>query len=110
MYEIAVKECSHMEEIIHSFLEVEVSNQEYYDDIIRFIYSYNIRCGEYEGNQFVVKKMDILNFIVFEEYEIDNKREIHHSFSISKKKLIKMINDYAKKQGFIFREFNWIKE
>lgn len=95
-----------MQEILKSFLEIEISDQEYYDGIISFIYSYNIRCGEYECNQFVVKKMDELNFIVFEEYQIDNKREIHQSFSISKHKLIKTINNYAKKQGFVQRDFN----
>lgn len=62
-----------MQEILQSFLEIEISDQEYYDGIIRFIYSGNIRCGEYECNQFVVKKMDLLNFIVFEEYEINKK-------------------------------------
>lgn len=99
-----------MQEVIKSFLEIEISDQEYYDGIISFIYSNNIRSGEYECNQFVVKKMDVLNFIVFEENQIDNKREIHNSFSISKKKLIKTIHDYAKKQGFIIREFNWTGE
>ncbi|AXI08482.1 hypothetical protein CUC15_05920 [Oceanobacillus zhaokaii] len=98
-----------MQEILQSFLEIEISDQEYYDGIIRFIYSGNIRCGEYECNQFVVKKMDLLNFIVFEEYEINKKREIHNSFSISKNELIKTINDYAKTQGFLIRDFYWTK-
>ncbi|TCN26491.1 hypothetical protein [Mesobacillus foraminis] len=44
-----------MEEIVQSFLETEISDQDYYEGIIRFIYSGNIRCGEYECNQFVVK-------------------------------------------------------
>lgn len=98
-----------MQEILQSFLEIEISDQEYYDGIIRFIYSGNIRCGEYECNQFVVKKMDLLNFIVFEEYEINKKREIHNSFSLSKNELIKTINDFAKKQGFLIRDFYWTK-
>ncbi|MBT2757457.1 hypothetical protein J7E71_16160 [Mesobacillus foraminis] len=88
-----------------SFLETEISDQDYYEGIIRFIYSGNIRCGEYECNQFVVKKMELLNFIVYEEYEINKKREIHNSFSISKNKLLGIINDYAGKQGFIIRDF-----
>ena len=53
------------------------------------------------------KKMDFLNYIVFAEYVIDEKREIHNSFSISKSKLLKVINNYAKKQGFIIRSFDW---
>ena len=35
-----------MEEMVHSFLEVEISDQEYYDGIIDFIFSGNIRSGE----------------------------------------------------------------
>ncbi|WP_416150803.1 hypothetical protein ACM26V_07500 [Salipaludibacillus sp. HK11] len=48
-----------MQELLESFLEFEVSEQEYYEGIIDFIYSGNIRCGEYECNQFVVKKWTI---------------------------------------------------
>ncbi|MDL4839432.1 hypothetical protein [Aquibacillus rhizosphaerae] len=96
-----------MEEILQAFLEIEISDQEYYDGIIRFIYSGNIRSGEYEGNQFVITKMDQLNFIVYEEYVIDKKREIHNSFSISKNRLIKMINKYALKQRISIRSFHW---
>lgn len=94
-----------MEDIVQSFLEIEISDQEYYDGIISFIYSGNIRCGEYECNQFVVKKMDLSNFIVYEEYEINKKREIHNSFSISKNKLLRTINDYAKQKGFLIKGF-----
>ena len=43
--------------------------------------------------------MDLLNFIVFLEYVIDEKREIHGSFSMSKNELLKAINYYARKQG-----------
>lgn len=96
-----------MQDILQDFLKVEITDQDYYDGLIRFIYSGNIRCGEYECNEFVVKKMDFLNYIVFAEYVIDEKREIHQSFSISKSKLLKAINNYAKKQGFIIRSFDW---
>ena len=96
-----------MRELLKDFLETEISDQEFYDGIIRFVYSGNIRCGEYEGNQFVVKKMDLLNFIIYEEYVIDQKREIQQSFSISKNKLINEMNRYAKKQGFTIRDFKW---
>lgn len=96
-----------MQEILTEFLETEITDQDYYDGIIHFIYSGNIRCGEYECNQFVVKKMDLLNYIIFEEYVIDKKREIHQSFSVSKSKLLKVINEYAKKQGFIIRNYEW---
>lgn len=96
-----------MQQILQSFLELEISDQEYYDGIIRFIYSGNIRSGEYECNQFIIQKMDLANFIIYEEYTINGKREIHNSFSISKNKLIKAINAYAKKQKFVIRDFKW---
>ncbi|QFT89038.1 hypothetical protein FIU87_10305 [Bacillus sp. THAF10] len=92
-----------MQELVLSFLEDEISDQEFYDGIIDFIYSINIRCGEYECNRFVIKKMDHLNFIIYEEYEIDGKREIHHSVSLLKNKLINLVNEYAKEQGFVLR-------
>ncbi|MEH7123234.1 hypothetical protein V7127_08250 [Bacillus sp. JJ1773] len=92
-----------MQELTQSFLEDEISDQEFYDGIIDFLYSYNIRCGEYECNRFVIKKIDHLNFIIFDEYVIDGKREIHNSVSIHKNKLINLINEYAKTQGIILR-------
>ncbi|KAA0560727.1 hypothetical protein ACQCWA_00065 [Rossellomorea aquimaris] len=92
-----------MQEIIQSFLEDEITDQEFYDGIIGFIYSFNIRCGEYECNRFVIKKMDHLNFIIFDEYEIEGKREIHNSVSLNKNVIISMVNEFAKKQGFTLR-------
>lgn len=99
-----------MEILLQSFLDTEITYQEFYDGIIRFIFCGNIRCGEYECNQFVIKKMDLSNFIIFEEYIIDGKREIDNSFSICKNDLIKAINKYAKKQGFIIRDYRWANE
>ncbi|GAA0415888.1 MAG: hypothetical protein ACQEWU_07145 [Bacillota bacterium] len=92
-----------MQELLQSFLEDEISDQEFYDGIIDFVYSFNIRSGEYECNRFVIKKMDHLNFIIFDEYVIDDKREIHNSVSIHKNKFIKLVNEFAKKQGIIIR-------
>lgn len=95
-----------MQELLQAFLEDELSDQEFYDGIIEFIYSYNIRSGEYEGNRFVIKKMDLLNFIIFEEYVIDGKRKIGNTIPISRKKLIKRINLYAKNQGLLLRGYS----
>lgn len=93
-----------MEEIVRSFLELEISDQEYYDGIIDFIYNGNIRNGEYECNEFIIRKMDLLNFIVYVEYFIDEQREIHATFSMPKNKLLSLINRYARKQRFAIRE------
>jgi hypothetical protein len=92
-----------MKHLLQSFLQIEISDQDFYDGIFDFIINDNIRCGEYECNQFVVKKMDLLNFIVFEEYVIDGKREIPQGYSIDRTKLIQSINEYALKQGFNIR-------
>lgn len=37
------------------------------------------------------------------EYEIDEKKEIHGSFSMSKNKLLKTINDYARKKTYTIK-------
>lgn len=96
-----------MLDLLRGFLDDEISDQEYYDGIIRFIYSGNIRCGEYEGNLYIIQKLDLDNFIIYCEYTIDEKREVHQTFSIRKNKLIRHINNYARKQGFIIRDYNY---
>jgi hypothetical protein len=80
---------------INSFLEAEINTQELYEDIINFITSYHIRNGEFEGNEYIIKKIDQINFIIFPEYIVNNKREIHFSFSIYRNNLLKTINDHA---------------
>ncbi|WP_010095343.1 hypothetical protein [Ornithinibacillus scapharcae] len=96
-----------MHKTMQDFLNSEISDQEYYDGIIRFIYSGNIRCGEYEGNLYIIHKFNLNNFIIYCEYTIDGKKEIHQSFSIQKNKLLRLINDYAKKQGFLIRDYHF---
>lgn len=83
-----------------SFLQAEINNQALYDDIIYFITSFHIRNGEFEGNEYIIKKMDQINFIIFSEYE-DNAgvREIHFAEAIYRKMLIKKINEYAITKG-----------
>lgn len=94
-----------MQQLLQSLLDDEITDQDFYDEIIDFIHSSNIRSGEYECNRFIIKKMDKLNFIIFEEYEIDGKKEIHNTISINKRKLTNLVNKYAKKQGFTLRDF-----
>lgn len=90
-----------MEEIIETFLEDEVSDQDLYEGMMNFILSYNIRCGEYECNRFVIKKMDPFNYIIYEEYasQRKGKRKIFNSFAVNKQQLMSLINDYAKERG-----------
>lgn len=87
-------------DIIASFLQAEVNTQDLYDSIINYITSYHIRTGEFEGNEYIIKKMDQLNFIIYSEYEFgENKREIHGAMSIYRHDLLRAINDYAKGKG-----------
>lgn len=90
------------EHILNDFLQTEISYQDWYDAIYNFIIDANIRSGEYEGNQYVIKKLDRLNFIVFAEdiFGENKKREIHSTFSLFRKELLIAINEYAKKSGF----------
>lgn len=82
--------------VLERFLQSEINTQELYDDIILFIKSFHIRKGEFEGNEFVIKKMDQTNYIIFPEYEDeDGEREIHAAMAIYRNNLIKEINDYA---------------
>jgi hypothetical protein len=99
-----------MKDFVQLFLETEISDQDYYDGIMSFILSSNIRRGEYECNQFIVKKMDLRNFLVFEEFEINKKREIHNAFSISKHTFTKTINEHAKKQGITVKKYKEISD
>jgi hypothetical protein len=43
-------------DVIERFLKDEISSQELYEDIIKFITSTHIRNGEFEGNYFIIKK------------------------------------------------------
>ncbi|WP_223592447.1 hypothetical protein [Neobacillus bataviensis] len=92
-----------MDKVINGFLETEIKDQDFYDGIIDFITNNNIRNGEYECNEYVIKKMDHTNFIIFLEYTFPddkNPRIIPGSTSIYRDDLMKIINEFAKKQGF----------
>lgn len=64
-----------------------------YEGIIEFIISPNVRNGEYECNTFIIKKMDYLNFIIFQEYtnRTETRRAIHKATSMYVKNLIEKI-------------------
>ena len=94
-----------MIDTIESFLEDEISSQDLYEDIYDFITSTQIRNGEFEGNYYILKKMDLLNFIIYpEDIYPDNHREISYCISVYKQNLIKLITDYASQQGLTLIE------
>ncbi|MCA1063738.1 hypothetical protein QTG56_11045 [Rossellomorea sp. AcN35-11] len=92
---------SYMDNVIKRFLQSEIMYQDLYVEIINFISNVHIRNGEFEGNEFIIKKMDQDNFIIFPEYTFrgESRRDIPYSTSIYRKNLLKEINDYAQKQG-----------
>lgn len=88
--------------VMEGFLQSEINTQELYEEIMNFITSYHVRNGEFEGNEYIIKKMDQINFIIFPEYEDeDGEREIHAAEAVYRENLIKRINDYASKKNII---------
>ena len=94
-----------MNNLLTDFLYSEITNQDMYEGIMSFILSYHIRCGEFEGNEYVIKKMDQLNYIIFAEYVNKTEKEIAKAFSIYRNPLIEAINYEAKKRKIDISEY-----
>ena len=87
-------------DILNKFLQAEINSKEYYESIMDFIESYEIRKGEFEGNEYVIMKIDRDNFILFPEYNDGNEGiQIPFSLSVYKNNLIDAINKYANKKS-----------
>ena len=90
-------EMENMMDRINDFLEVEIFSQEFYDEIMFFVNCYELRTGEFEGNEYVICKNDRDNFLIYPEYELkDGSITQGEAFSIGKDELIARINEYAK--------------
>ena len=91
------------EDVVFSEDAPDISNyKEYYESIINFINLYEIRKGEFEGNGYVIMKMDRDNFIIFPEYDDgEGGIQIPFSLSIYKNSLLDAINSYAQEKGVI---------
>lgn len=86
----------------NDFLNSEIrGDQEAYEYIIAFIGSPNIRNGEYEGNEYIIKKIDRKHFFVFAEYtdKYEQNKEIAKVMVFNRNELIKMIQEFAKNIG-----------
>ena len=44
-------------DVLNKFLQAEINSKEYYESIINFINLYEIRKGEFEGNEYVIMKI-----------------------------------------------------
>lgn len=83
-------------EMTQDFLRSEISDQKFYNEIIHFVTSHNIRNGEYEGNEYVIEKKDCNWFIIYSDYELRNGERLINSAEVfSMKELVAMINEYA---------------
>lgn len=88
--------------ILENFLQSEINSVEFYNCILDFINSYEIRKGEFEGNEFIIMKIDRDNFILFPEYDdMEGGIQIPYSLSIYKNQLVDAIKNYAQKKGII---------
>ena len=86
-------------DMIKDFLYSEMSIEALYKEVIFFINSDEIQKGEFEGNEYILKKIDKENFILYAEYE--DKEGIVKYMSgtarfIYKDKLIEIIEKYRK--------------
>lgn len=89
-------------DVLNKFLQAEINSKEYYESIMNFINLYEIRKGEFEGNEYIIMKMDRDNFIIFPEYDNgEDGIQIPFSLSIYKNNLVEEINRYAQKKGII---------
>ena len=89
-------------DIIIDFLYSEMSIQGLYKEIIFFINSDEIQKGEFEGNEYIVKKIDKETFILYAEYENEEGRVKDMSGTaqfIHKDKPIEIIEKYKKENG-----------
>jgi hypothetical protein len=68
--------------ILNRFLEAELSYEDAQQAIIYFISNENIRCGDYTGNEFVLKKLSLHRFAIHSEF-IDAKEQIIDIYNIA---------------------------
>lgn len=87
-------------DILNKFLQAEINSKEFYQSILNFITSEEIRKGEFEGNEYIIMKLDRDNFILFPEYDDgEGGIQIPFSLSIYKNKLIGAIKKYGQEKG-----------
>ena len=97
-------------DIIQKILELQNFNQDFYDELIWFIASYEIRRGEFRRNQFVIEKVDRINFIVYlEEKNQDGDIEILYAMSAYNHIIVKEVNKKAKERGLKIIEIDTLK-
>ncbi len=89
-------------EVLKRFLQAEINSKDQVDAILSFVDSYEVRKGEYEGNEFIILKIDRDNFILYPEYDdgVDGI-QIPFSTSVYKNQLKDEILEYAKEKKIV---------
>lgn len=89
-------------DILTDFLNTELSSKEVYEAIILFVTCVNIRNGEYEGNEYVILKVDQQNYIIYyESVDRSDGRSIHRCTSIVEKDLLHLLMEEAHRRDLI---------
>ena len=64
-------------DFLKQFLESEVMDNETYKTIYDFITLPNFRSGEYEGNQYIIRKLDVSYIQIEDEVSFENTGKRH---------------------------------
>ncbi|MBC2316572.1 hypothetical protein HCC18_06925 [Listeria booriae] len=87
-------------DIMEHFLRVELQCEEAYTEMLLFVASLYIRSGEFEGEEYVIRKLDHTNFIIAREYVgLDGAREVSRAFVVDRHALISKINKHVRVRG-----------
>lgn len=87
-------------DVLKNFLEAEISSIELLEDMLMFINSNEIRKGEFEGNEYIIYKVDKENFILYPVYDVKIELQILYSLSINRNELLTAINDFVESKKF----------
>ena len=82
--------CGRQPAILERFLLDEFQIEEARQNILYFMLNEHICSGEYEGNQFVLKKLDAFHFVLYQEdiYPNDLRREISGCTAFTRRELL----------------------
>lgn len=92
--------------MIDGFLQCEIDNKELTEEILSFINSVHVRSGEFECNVYVIKKLDLSTFVIYQEYEDkDGNKSIGLPlFGIFRKDLQRKILERARSRGITINQ------
>lgn len=102
-----IRVTKYAQNILDRFLEAELSYEEAQQAIIYFIRNENIRCGDYTGNEFVLKKLSLHSFAIHSEF-IDAKEQIIDIYNIALYSKDELLHGIGSMLGFPIDEPKFI--